>query len=197
MKLQKTTCTLIAIATALSIAGSASAYTIDYTIIESGSQGGFGYSSLHVALPRCDYMCGSTLSKLSGTLTLDFDGVNYTALTSSTLSGTNGYELTILSGSVTAAGDGALDYQLTKGAMSSTGSFAFDGSVSVGPANSINPSFIALWGWNADPVFGDIGIDLGGPGASIPEPSAALVFGLGTLVVGRRVRRPQARAKAA
>lgn len=63
-------------------------------------------------------------------------------------------------------------------------------------ANTWNPAtgLMYLWGQNfgptATPPPGGLGIDLGANVAPIPEPTAALVFCLGTLLVagGRRGR---------
>ena len=110
------------------------------------------------------------------------------------LIGALGYELVDVGGSVEAGSFYFYNFDLTKGSCIANGICSASGQY-------------RLWGNNwenaaADRPFGNVlvdgqrvtrhrGIDLGGDivSAPVPEPSAALLFGLGSLVVGGGIRR--------
>ena len=170
--------------------------------LESGSEGGFRFSGLHDA-DDSSPMSGASLGSLSGTLTLDYDGVDTYSLLASTVSLASAtYSFEITGGELHTDGSGHLDFNLTgAGAFAQTASIVFTGGAPVccgaeGP-NRVSPTELRLWGASNIPVSDGIagspkriGMDLGASSA-VPEPTAALVFAVGALVVRSGVRRRQ------
>ena len=190
----------LAMATLLLVASPALALPISF-VIESGSEGGFGFSSLHDSDDNSP-MSGSTLGALSGTLVLDYDGVDTYTFVSSTVALTSAtYTFAITGGALQTDGTGYLDFDLTgAGPYAQSSSLLFTGGTPVccgatGP-NRIDPTELRLWGASDVPISGGdpslakrIGADLGAAAAPVPEPSAALVFATGMLVVQQAIRR--------
>lgn len=193
---------------------SALATPMVYTV-ETGTQNGFGFSVIHSATSTAGmapfYPSGTTLLRLSGTLTGDFDGTTL-ALAPSTLTavGVGGgfsgsWTIDLTGGTITAAGSvagGSLDYVLRRpdATVYDAGTFHFAPVDFPGAPNSLSGTQLALWGnnWNnaaAGPssVQNPLGFDLRAQGstAPVPEPSAVLLFGAGMFVVVRSTRRPQ------
>jgi hypothetical protein len=163
--------------------------------IESGTADGFGFSSLHDADDNSP-MSGASLGSLSGTLTLDYDGADtYSFLASSVTLASAIYVFEITGGVLQSDGAGFLDFALTgAGPFAHTGSILYTGGTPVccgadGP-NWVTPTALRLWGASNIAPSGDvagvpkrIGMDLGGSASPVPEPSAALLFGAGMVVL--------------
>ena len=189
----------LAISTFLMVASPALAMPISYEL-QSGSEGGFGFSSLHDADDSTP-MSGASLGSLSGTLVLDYDGIDtFTFVSSSVTLASADYAFALNGGQLMSDGGGFLSFELTgAGPYAQSGAIIFSGGAPVccgvdGP-NRIDPTELRLWGASNGPISGGdpklakrFGMDLGGSAAPIPEPSAALVFGVGLLVVQRSVR---------
>ncbi len=167
--------------------------------LQSGVEGGFGFSSLHDA-DDSSPMSGASLGSLSGTLTLDYDGVDTYSFIASTVSlSSASYSFEITGGELHSDGGGYLDFILSgTGPYVQTASIEFAGGAPVccgadGP-NRVSPTEIRFWGLSNIPVSGGvdgyakrIGMDLGA-GSPIPEPTAALVFAVGALLVRGGIR---------
>ncbi len=195
----------VAAAFLLLSAGAAQAVPIAYEI-QVGSSNGFTYSYLHSATGTAGmapyYPSGSLLFELTGTVSGTWDGSVLTvssstlqaeALTASGLAGN--YNLTFTGGSVQANGLGTLDFTFDAPGYPGSGTFYFFAEDFVDQANSVSGDTLALWGNNWDnwadsrPTSGALGIDLKGTGAAVPEPGAALAFGVGALLIGATTRR--------
>ena len=177
----------------------ASAELIRFTL-EQGSDGRFGYSSIHDADDSTP-MSGPLVGALSGTLDFDYDaGTDVYTVVGSTVAidPASGYQFAILGGSIQGNGIGSLDFELTgAGRFAQTSTILFDGPDPVccgaGGPNFMTNGVMRLWGASTlAQGDGRIGIDLGGSGAPVPEPSAALVFALGLLVASRSAARRRA-----
>ena len=166
--------------------------------------GNFGYSVIHAPTGEIQYGFSGPTQYLTGDLTgsvLTLDGGSLAL---------NGGSIFNVQASVLDFGVGngqligALGYQLVDvGGSVENGSFYFynhDYSDGQCDANGLcsDSGVYRLWGSNWDDGSADgqkirvnRGIDLGGQivSAPVPEPSAALLFGLGSLVVGRRRHR--------
>ena len=170
--------------------------------LESGVEAGFGFSSLHDADDSTP-MSGASLGSLSGTLTLDYDGIDTYSFISSTVSlASSSYRFELTGGELHSDGGGFLDFVLAgAGPYAQTASIVFSGGAPVccgadGP-NRVSPDELRLWGASNIPTSGGvrgeakrIGMDLGA--SPVPEPSAALVFAVGALMMQRAVRHRRA-----
>lgn len=176
--------------------------------IQSGSDYGFGYSTLHSAESSCSWMNGTKLCK-NGYRKYDLTGTLYAHLDESnnSLSGIHGtiwankkYSIKVSDGHVDFGSSSYGEY----GAELDTtqGTFSFLDYGFAGPANSFDGETLRIWGNNwANTGRPDThgykrwGMDLGAkvwkPGASIPEPGAFALFGAGSLLVSTRMRRRQ------
>jgi len=171
----------------------------------NGSSGGMGFSSVHETT-GCElngyWRCGPStpIAATAGTgfgLTANFDGVSrFDQITGS---------LSI--GGVSHVVSGALDFGVAAGqqigelTVQGFGTFLFvNDRHGTAIANTWNPTAprtgdLYLWGQTFAPTAPGAkppagwGIDLGMSARPIPEPSAALVFGLGALLVGANRRR--------
>jgi len=174
---------------------SALAARVDVTLF-NGTSGNFGHSTLHSA-DGCElngyWRCGSQKAGVVGLLQADLNGIAFTNITGN-----------VTINAVSYAVSGALDFGVAAGqqigslTIGSLGTFDFmnlrHGTT---VANTWDPTtgLLYLWGQDFAPTStapaGGLGIDLGANVAPIPEPTAALVFGLGTLLVasGKRRRR--------
>ena len=162
--------------------------------LQSGVENGFGFSGLHDA-DDSSPMSGSHIGSLSGDLTLDYDGVDTYSFLASTVSLASAtYSFTITGGTLHTDGSGFLDFVLAgAGPYAQVASIVFAGGAPVccgadGP-NRVSPTELRLWGAsNIAPSGGvagvskRIGMDLGAA-APVPEPSAALLFAVGALVM--------------
>lgn len=186
---------------------SASAATLVDIHLESGSEGGFGFSTLHSAEGSCtwitDYqfcMNGRQRTSVSGVLHAEQHGL--------VLQGIQG-ELALGTGSVLTVSDGVIDLTGEEDEFGSfletdLGTFHFYNHSFAGPANGFDGESLRLWGNNwSNEGIGDPGgdherwgLDLGGKvgSAPVPEPGAALAFGLGTVILRSGLRRRRARA---
>jgi len=178
----------------------AGAWAVPVTLaINTGSQGGMSFSFLHSA-DSCElngfWRCGSNINAVTaGALTADQSGIAFSNIQGSFSAGGTTYAVT--GGSLdfgAAAGTvlGHLDvtglgtftfYNLRHGTQIAN---TFDAASGTGFlwGQTFAPSSVAQKGW---------GIDLGFTAApAIPEPNAALLFGVGGLIVLRRSRRSKA-----
>ena len=178
------------------VASNAHGAVIRYTL-EQGVDGGFGYSSVHDADDSTP-MSGPIVGTLSGTMDFDYNAGTdlYTLVASDVIiDPASGYGFSFLGGSIQGNGIGSLDFELTgAGPFAQTSTILFAGPAPVccgaGGPNFMTNGTMRLWGASTVPQGqGRIGVDLGGSGAPVPEPSAALVFGLGLLLASRRIRR--------
>jgi hypothetical protein len=203
MRARRTTAFLLACAACLLLASPAVAVPIVFQI-ESGVANGFGFSGLHDA-DDSSPMSGASLGSLSGTLTFDYDGADtYSFLASSVTLASAVYTFEITAGQLQSDGAGFLAFALTgAGPYAHTASIVYQGGAPVccgadGP-NWVTPTALRLWGAsNIAPSGGvagapkRIGMDLGGSAAiPVPEPSSALLFGAGMVMLQgtRRGRR--------
>ncbi len=95
---------------------------------------------------------------------------------------------------------GHLDFNVPEGDwlgtidLGSLGEFEFLNAQFAGPANSFDGETLVLFGQNHAPstnaVTNGLGIDITATVSPIPEPTAALAFGFGTLLVMGRRRLP-------
>ncbi len=153
-------------------------------ILETGSKRGFTYSLIHTCT-HWSCMSGVATDWLSGTLEghLDEEG-----------------RLTDLSGTIHSdqgtswAATGFFDF--TPGGVGGElllegfGTFEFENRAMSGPANGFENGELFAWGGMSRGGQFVRGIDIGGRVVpAVPEPSAALLFGLGALVIGGGVRR--------
>ena len=190
---------LLFTAAALLLAGPALAVPITYEL-QQGVENGFGFSGLHDADDSTP-MSGASLGDLYGSLTLDWDaGTNNYVFESSTVwLDSNEYTFEIVGGVLQASGSGFLSFVLAgAGAFAQEGEIVFTGGspVCCGPGgpNYVGPTELRLWGAVDIPASGGVagetkrfGMDLAAN--AIPEPSAAIVFALGTLVFRAGLRR--------
>jgi len=189
--------------------------------IGSGSEGSFEFSFLHSASSQAGmgpfYPSGEKLFALSGSLHGDLAAGTFN-VSSSTLRArgvaggiyTGDWSLEITGGALGQSGDhvgGNLDFVLRKpdDEEFASGAFLFE-PVDFGGPNVLRQDGLRLWGnnWDVDSVSRTawveggnpaLGLDLGGPGAPIPEPSAYLAFAMGAALTGAAVRRSRARAQ--
>ncbi|MCP5058056.1 MAG: hypothetical protein GY937_15225 [bacterium] len=161
--------------------------------VQTGSVPGFSYSWLHAA-DACGsggyWMCGTTPNQtVTGSLTANQTGNAFSGISGN-----------LLIGATSQVVSGSLDFSVASGAslgsltIGSLGTFDFVNQNMSGPANGFSGGVISLWGQNfapsKTPVKGGYGIDLSFKvSPAIPEPSAALVFGLGALIVRTGARR--------
>jgi len=189
--------------------------------IGSGSEGSFEFSFLHSATSQAGmapfYPSGTRLFALSGSLEGQLEAGTFTA-SASTLRAqgiaggiyTGDWALEITGGALSQSGShvgGSLDFVLRNpdDEVFTSGAFVFAPRDFGGP-NVLSQDGLRLWGNNWDVtsvsraawVEGGnraFGLDLGGPGAPIPEPSAYLAFAMGAALTGAAVRRSRARAR--
>lgn len=160
--------------------------------VQQGSSGMFSYSLLHAA-GGCEldgfWRCGEIFGAINGTLTADQTGNVFDSI-----AGT----LTFNSANHTVSG--ALDFGVAAGeimgslTIGSMGTFYFyqdrHGTTVANTYDGVD--MVYLWGQNFAPSLTPTGdaVDLAFKvSPAIPEPSAAVVFGLGILLVGARGRR--------
>ena len=192
-----------AFALALALPFAASAMSVEIEIL-SGSGDGFSYSWLHTAVGseiEGFHPAGSKTHALSGTLygelteteliihtsTLEATTLDTQEVLSLTLEGTLDFSVP--------DGDsmGFLYYSLEGG---ESGAFEFyNVAFGGGPANDIGEHELHLWGQNferyAEPgTFAGTtrGMDLGGAIRPVPEPSAAMLFAAGGLLLAAALR---------
>ncbi len=188
-------------AAALLFAAPALAIPITYEV-QQGVENGFGFSGLHDADDSTP-MSGASLGDLYGTLTLDWDAGtnNYSFVSSTVWLDSKTYTFEIVGGVVNGSGSGFLSFVLEgDGPFAQEGEIAYSaGTVCCSPSgpNYVDPTQLRLWGAvdippsaGVDGVPRRFGMDLGA--SMIPEPSAAIVFALGSLVFHRAVRRRSA-----
>jgi hypothetical protein len=168
-----------------SVTSTAMAFKPVDLIIENGKVPGFTYSLLHTcSTPSC--MSGSSLGWMSGTLHGDLvDGKLLN------LSG-----VVDVSGATNAAFQVKGFFDFTPGGVGGElvfdglGMFSFANAPMSGPANSFDGTHLYAWGGIRSRDGYRMGMDIGGRVVpAVPEPSAALLFGLGSLVVCGRIRR--------
>lgn len=187
----------LAAACALALAAPASAVQITYEI-QNGTDGGLGFSLLHDSDDNSP-MSGASLGRLHGTLVFDYDmGLDeYTLLDSMVALDNATYDFAFTGGTLSGDGGGSLDFSLSgAGPFAQVSSFLFQGGPPIccgaGGPNFLTPEKIRLWGMSDIGISATtggpkrLGIDLGA--APVPEPSAAVVFGLGLVVVGAGMR---------
>ena len=209
------------VAFAVLVPASAQAVPINYDIVTGGGPG-FQFSYIHAATNTLGmdpyYPSGTKLFSLTGQLSGDWTGGVFTVVGTSNLDAEGLvawnlgeiWDLEITGGAIAVSGtvaQGSLDYTLydTGGSVYSSGTFYFD-PVDFGGAgpNAISTSDLALWGnnWDVSQLSRDdfvagggtaLGIDLGGPGTLVPEPTGFLLFAIGALVTGAATRRARLR----
>ncbi len=137
------------------------------------------------------WYCGGDTRDITGNLTGEQDGLVFTDIKGQ-----------VVINNVSHKVSGNLDFSVAKGAkvgsieIGEYGVFHFMNVKQWGPTNSYNgdEDLIALWGETVSTEGDGVGgwaTDLGlrvSPAPGIPEPGAALVFGLGALIVGRASR---------
>ena len=153
-------------------------------VLQTGSQSGFTYSLIHTC-EHWNCMSGVATDWLSGTLEghmdaegrlLDLSGTIYSDRGTSFL--TTGYF------DFTTGGDGGALH------LEGLGLFEFANMPMAGPANSFQNGELFAWGGITRGGQYVLGMDIGGRVVpAVPEPSAALLFGIGAVVIGGRVRR--------
>lgn len=177
---------LFAVAASLMLAGMASAVPIVFEIQSHGSVPGFGFSLMHeCATTSC--MSGSSLGRLSGSLDGHLEDGMLLGLTGDVYIGGATNQTFAVTGSFDFTPGGSGGTLLFAG----LGEFEFANQIISGPANSFDGTQLYAWGGIAGPQGAGYvaGIDIAGSVAAVPEPSAALLFGIGTLVVGAGTRR--------
>ncbi len=179
---------------ALALPAAASAATVHLHSL-TGSVPGFGFSTIH-SLDGCPnggfYMCGS-----------ETHAVTQSILTAQQV----GSAFHNIHGSVSVDGvqrqvSGDLDFGVAPGAaighltIAGWGTFQFLNLHFSGPANGFSDDKLWLWGQTYDPQLqlepgeGDWGLDIAFEVTpAMPEPSGALAFGLGALIVRAGTRR--------
>jgi hypothetical protein len=194
MYLHRTLMLTLATTALLLLASPALAVPIVFEL-QSGVEHGFGFSSLHDADDSTP-MSGSNIGSLSGTLTLNYDGVDSYSFVASTVSLASAtYNFNITGGLLHTDGGGSLDFVLSgAGPYAQAASIVFAGGAPVccgvnGP-NRVSPTELRLWGASDIPVSGGvqglskrIGMDLGAAANPVPEPNSALLFAVGALVL--------------
>jgi hypothetical protein len=194
MYLHRTLMLTLATTALLLLASPALAVPIVFEL-QSGVEHGFGFSSLHDADDSTP-MSGSNIGSLSGTLTLNYDGVDSYSFVASTVSLASAtYNFNITGGLLHTDGGGSLDFVLSgAGPYAQSASIVFAGGAPVccgvnGP-NRVSPTELRLWGASDIPVSGGvqglskrIGMDLGAAANPVPEPNSALLFAVGALVL--------------
>lgn len=152
--------------------------------IGDGYVPGFKYSQLHTCHDQ-SCMSGWNLGDMSGELIgdlkdgvlLNLEGEIHIGGVVNTTYQTSGYfDFT----------DGGAGGKLL---LEGLGEFEFANTILAGPANSFDGTNIYAWGGLHGNCGYRYGMDLGGTVGPVPEPSAALLFGMGTLVVGAHSRR--------
>jgi hypothetical protein len=176
-------------AISLLAAGPALAVPITYQV-----DSGIGYSQLNAA-SKVDHV-----GSIYGDITMDYDASadTFTVLTSNVWLDSPDYLFDITGGVLHGDGAGYLDFTMVgTGEYAQTASFTFIGGPPIccgvgGPNYATVPQF-NLWGSSsgANPIGATpVAITIVGNSASpMPEPSAALVFGVGLLFVQSAVRR--------
>jgi len=193
LQLLSTAALLILVAGSASAVGTAEVERIRYQI-EHGVDAGFGYSGLHDAGGE-NPMSGAYIAELNGTLTFDYDSeADLYTLVSSDVYANSEIDFAIVAGEITGDGAGFLEYVLSGTTdYVATARIVFTGEASVccgeeGP-NYINRDQLRLWGASdVDEGDGRIGMDLGGSAVPLPEPSSALLFTLGGVLLYTRQR---------
>jgi hypothetical protein len=186
---------------ALALPFVANAMSVEIEIL-SGSGGGFSYSWLHTAVGtevHGFHPSGSKTHALRGTLQgelTESELIIHTSTLQATTLGTGEVLALTLEGTLdfgVPVGEsmGFLEYALEGG---ESGAFEFYNiSFGGGPANDIGEHEIHLWGQNFE-RFGEAGeitargMDLGGAIRPVPEPSAAMHFAAGGLLLAAVVR---------
>ena len=182
---------------ALCVPLSASAATVKLTSL-TGSVSGFSFSSLFTP-NGCQsggfYLCGSQSQAVTGaTLIANQSGSAFNNINGSVLIGGMRHKLT-----------GNLDFEASQGApigqltIRGIGTFDFVNTAFTGPANGYTDNKVWLSGQTFSPQVQPGNEDLGLGIAfevtpAIPEPSAALAFGVGALLVRAGARRRPTRA---
>ncbi|MFQ5697145.1 MAG: hypothetical protein ACE5IL_02540 [Myxococcota bacterium] len=190
--------TLAALAIGVPLPAGALPVAIDLSM---GTNGSFGFSDLHAAtgseilVNGNSYFASGTASMLTGTLFADLQGNVFSGI-----HGALRYSGALGSGSLTVVG-GSLDFGVAPDTMLGSlktlelGEFFYLNHTFAGTANSFDGQNLRLWGnnWNAiTEIAGPtnrFGSDLGGRVRPVPEPTAALVFGVGSLLVSGALRR--------
>jgi hypothetical protein len=193
LQLLSTAAFLTLFAGSASAIGTPSVERIRYHI-EHGVDAGFGYSGLHDADDDTP-MSGAQVADLNGTLTFDYDSAaDLYTLVSSDVYANSGIDFAIVSGEITGDGAGFLEYVLSgTTSYASTGRIVYTGGASVccgeGGPNYITRDQRRLWGASdVGQGNGRIGMDLGGSAVPLPEPSSALLFTLGGVLLYARQR---------
>jgi len=190
--------------------------------IGSGSEGSFEFSFIHSADSQAGmapfYPSGTKLFAVSGELRGDLEAGTFTASPSTLLAQglaggiyTGDWSLEITGGALSQSGShvgGSLDFVLREpdADVFTSGAFLFE-PLDFGGPNVLGQDSLRLWGNNWDVGEASraawveagnpaLGLDLGGPGAPIPEPSAYLAFAMGAVLTGAAVRRTRSRARA-
>jgi hypothetical protein len=175
--------------------------------LQSGSQGGMGFSTIHNA-SGCElngyWRCGNPRYDIKSTassglfLTADFNAGAFTSITGN-----------MIVGGVQQSISGALDFSVGAGqtigqlTVSNYGTFTFVNdrhgtqiANTWSPSGSTGTGNFFLWGQTFAPTAaglapppGGWGMDLGVSSRAIPEPSAALAFGIGALLIGASRKR--------
>jgi hypothetical protein len=186
----------------LLFAGQASAGTLVDITLQSGTEGGFGFSTLHSAEGSCVWigdnqfcMSGAYRDAMSGSLSGELDGLR--------ISGISG-DIALGSGNTLSVTDGVFDFTgaaRTFGSYLETnyGTFHFWNYTFAGPANGFDGTTLRAWGnnWSNEGLgnpgegYKPWGMDIGAvvTEAPVPEPGAAGVFALGLLIARAGVRR--------
>ncbi|MGH0037513.1 MAG: hypothetical protein ACQGVK_20995 [Myxococcota bacterium] len=186
----------------LLLAGQATAGSIVDITLQSGSEGGFGFSTLHSAEAACSFigdnqfcMNGSFEDAMSGSLTGLRDGLRIEGITG---------DIALASGNTLSVTGGVFDFsgesqEFDSYLETNYGTFHFWNHTFAGPANGFDGTTLRAWGnnWaneglgNPGDGYKPWGMDIGAvvSEAPVPEPGAAAVFGLGLLITRVGVRR--------
>ena len=162
---------------------------------------GFSFSGLHDA-GGTNPMSGTSIGDLHGRLTFDWEVATDTyVLTGSTVwLDSADYSFEIVGGELEGSGGGFLSFKMKgKGHFVQDGDILFTGGGSVccggGGPNYLDASELRLWGAVDTQNYGTgdlgtpkrFGIDLAAN--AVPEPTGAVVFAVGMLIVQRGLRR--------
>ena len=182
------------------IAGSASAIgtntieTLRYQL-KRDHVAGFGYSVLHDSNDDTP-MSGYHVGWLSGDLIFDYDAAaDHYSLIRSTVLSDGGIDFNIVGGELYGDGGGWFDYTLSGAPQfAAAARIIFQGGAAIccGPTgpNYIDDQDLRLWGASdVGEGNGRIGVDLGAISVPLPEPSSALLFMVGGLVLRRHATR--------
>lgn len=182
---------------ALCVPLSTSAATVNLTSL-TGSVSGFSFSSIY-SPDGCQsggfYLCGSQSQAVTGaTLIANQTGSAFDNISGSVLIGGMRHKLT-----------GNLDFEAPQGApigqltIRDIGTFDFVNTAFTGPANGYSDNKVWLSGQTFSPQVQpgteDFGLGIAFEVTpAIPEPSAALAFGIGALLIRASTRRRPATA---